>query len=231
MIHFIPREDNCSWMNLRKTRLPWQNYRRRCFFPHHRRFNVANLAEIDPNLYSLPPLWYPEFSFSRNQQSSDGWKSNICSINYMSFIRKQSYLRAEQDNRQEHRHYQENERGEMTAEPWRERRVRAPVMKASREIWHELLVIRDEWRMSLCDECDWLDCRSIWEKQAQLINLRRGSMKLLFGDFSEVMPLQLSNYTTRLGPAFLFSLPMSAQTFPYTVTPQRLWTARPSFIC
>lgn len=112
-------------MNLRKTRFPWQNYRHRCFFLHHSRFNMVNLSEINPNFYFLPPLWYPDFPFSRNQQSSDGWKSNICSINYMFFIRTQSYLWAEQDNRQEHIHYQENERGEMIVEPWRERRLRA----------------------------------------------------------------------------------------------------------
>lgn len=125
-----PLHSKSSWMNLGKTRLPWQNNRCWCFFLHHRRFNMANLAEINPNFYFLPPLWYPDFSFSRNQQASDGWKSNICSINFEFFIRTQSYLWPEQDNRQEHRHYQENERGEMIVEPWRERGLRAPVMES-----------------------------------------------------------------------------------------------------
>lgn len=88
------------------------------FVLNHKRFNVANLAEINPNFYILPFLWYPDFFFfSRGQQSSDGGKSNICSMNYMFFIRTQSYLWAEQDNRQERRHYQENERREMIVEP------------------------------------------------------------------------------------------------------------------
>lgn len=55
-------------------------------FPHNRRLDMANLSEIHPIFYFLPPLWYPGFPFVEVNSQVAAWKSNSCSINYEVFF-------------------------------------------------------------------------------------------------------------------------------------------------
>lgn len=88
------------------------------FFPQNRQLDLANLSEIHPIFYFLPPLWYPGFPFVEANSQVAAWKSNSCSINYEVFFLTEHDFNCGtgEDNRQEHRRYQENKRGGMIEE-------------------------------------------------------------------------------------------------------------------